>query len=146
MFATASKEDKLLYCANVLLSIAAKENIQIFALTSSFSDLEKQSTVTGKLIEKISQLGKKALLLDMKSETAEDIQKKLEENDIRKNNDLVFVNLLPVDKHFRAIQTAQKCQGTILLEKYTRTKHQEFDELMETLKHNEIHVCGVVTY
>lgn len=146
MIAASLKDDKYLYCANAIMSLAIKENAKVFALTSSFTDSAKQSEVFKKITEKIRQLGKSVLSLDMNSESAEDIQKKLEDNDIQKSNDFIFVTLLPVNRHFSAIQTAQKCQGTILLEKYTRTMHKEFDELMDTLIQNEIHVYGAVTY
>lgn len=146
MSAAMSKEEKYLYCAHVLLNIADKQNIRIFALTSSVSDPEKQTAAVENILEKLRSLGKKVLLLDMNTADPAEIQKKLDSGDLPAENDLVFVRLLPVSRSFSAIYAAKKCGGTLLLEKYTRTMHHHFDELIETLRRNEISVSGVITY
>lgn len=146
MLTKTSSDEKYFYCANTILNIAAKENIRIFSFASSFSDTANQAAVSNKIAEKIQKLNKKVLFLDMNKQSAEEIQKQLDDSDENKDYDFIFVNLLPVDRHFAALQTAMKCGNMVLLEKYTRTKHRDFDLLLNLLRQNEIHVCGVVTY
>lgn len=146
MFGKTTRDEKYSYCANTILNIAAKDNVRVLAFASSFPDTQQQTAVAHTLAERIQALGKKVLFLDMNTQPAEEIQKRLGESGENEDCDFLFVNLLPVDKRFAALQTAMKCGNVILLEKYMRTKHRDFDLLLHLLRQNGIHVCGVITY
>ncbi|MDR1628419.1 MAG: hypothetical protein LBR79_06580 [Oscillospiraceae bacterium] len=156
-----------LYVSNAILDISANREINVIGMASSFTDKKGKDTICENVCENICKQGNKICLITADidindknydlNETAGDGFKKIKTQNIsvnklkelvekEKNNDLVIINLPPVNIFAQALEYAKICKNILLIEKYCHSKYDEFENTIDILKQNNIAVLGIITY
>lgn len=64
--------------------------------------------------------------------------------ELKNSYDLVLVNLAPIGLFADAMLQAKECDALLLAEKYSKTRHSQFDRLLGEIKDNKLNLLGVI--
>lgn len=155
-------EESHKYAANTLSHIAAQKNKKIFAVTSSCFRLPYRS-IAKNIFEKVSG---KSLLLDVyidggEKETVDQVTKFGDRHKIKLVNvsqktfkriicenessyDIILCIIPPVDLKADALEYAKICKNAVLIEKYTWSRYEDYENSLLRLKNANINIDGVI--